>query len=114
MDLAYSAADIIISRAGALAITEICFLKKASILIPSPYVSENHQLKNAKALEKNEACFIVEEKDLKSHFFTKLDLLLKNENYRKKMAKNAQKISVVDSSKKIVAVINEIINNEEI
>ena len=43
MDLAYNAADLVVSRAGAIAIAEICFLSKASILIPSPYVTDNHQ-----------------------------------------------------------------------
>ena len=52
MNFAYSAADLVISRAGAIAISEICFLQKCSILIPSPYVSENHQFKNAMSLEK--------------------------------------------------------------
>tara|TARA_B100001758_G_scaffold245768_1_gene259439 strand:- start:229 stop:1311 length:1083 start_codon:yes stop_codon:yes gene_type:complete len=108
MDLAYSVADIIVSRAGAIAITEICFLKKASILIPSPYVSENHQMKNATTLLKYEACLIVEEKDLEVHFFPTLERLLNNKNYREKIAINSKKISIDNSSTKIINVLNQI------
>jgi len=108
MDLAYSAADIVVSRAGAIAITEICFLKKASILIPSPYVSENHQMKNATTLSKNEACLLVEEKELEAHFFSKLELLLNSKNYREKIAINAKEISIDNSSIKIINVLNQV------
>ncbi len=107
MDFAYSVSDVIISRAGAIAITEICFLKKASILVPSPYVSENHQMENAKTLENGEACLIVKEQELESKFFNKLEILLKKKNYREEMAKNAKRISVSNSSIKIVQVLNK-------
>ncbi len=106
MDLAYSVADIVISRAGAIAIAEICFLQKASILIPSPYVTENHQMQNAMTLSKHEACLIVEEKMLQGRFFSTLDLFLNNEVYRKKIALNAKELSVDNSSKKIIEVLN--------
>ena len=59
MDLAYNAADIVISRAGAIVISEICFLSKASILIPSPYVTANHQEINAEYLGINNACIVL-------------------------------------------------------
>ncbi len=59
-----SAADIVISRAGAITITEAAFLGKAAILIPSPNVAENHQYKNALVLEKANAAVMIEEKDL--------------------------------------------------
>ena len=111
MDLAYSVADIVISRAGAIAITEICFLQKASILIPSPYVSENHQMKNAITLAKHEACLIVEEKDLEKKFFSKLGKLLNSKFYRKKIAENAKKISVNNSSMKIIKVMNRVLQS---
>ena len=70
MDLAYHAADIVISRAGAIAISEICFLSKASILIPSPYVTDNHQLINARYLEKYNGCLILEEDASVAHPLT--------------------------------------------
>jgi UDP-N-acetylglucosamine--N-acetylmuramyl-(pentapeptide) pyrophosphoryl-undecaprenol N-acetylglucosamine transferase len=60
----YAAADIIICRAGAATLTELSVLKKPVILVPSPYVTENHQYKNAVALEKEGAAIVIEEKDL--------------------------------------------------
>jgi len=59
MDMAYNAADIVVSRAGAIAIAEICFLSKASILIPSPFVTDNHQKKNAEYLQNKDAALMV-------------------------------------------------------
>ncbi len=108
MDLAYSISDIVVSRAGAIAITEICFLKKASILIPSPYVSENHQMKNAKTLAKHGACLIVEEKELQKYFLSTLEQLSNNEVYRNQIATNAKKISIDNASMKIINVLNNI------
>ena len=66
MDLAYAASDLVISRAGAIAISEISFLSKPSILIPSPHVTDDHQLENAKYLQKNHACMLVLEEELMS------------------------------------------------
>lgn len=61
MDLAYAAADLVISRAGALSVSELCLVKKPSILVPSPNVSEDHQTKNAMALVKNNAAILVKD-----------------------------------------------------
>jgi len=63
MDLAYTAADVIISRAGALSISELCLVKKPVIFVPSPNVAEDHQTKNAKALSSKGAALIVEDKN---------------------------------------------------
>ena len=109
MDFAYSVADIIISRAGAIAITEICFLQKTSILIPSPYVSENHQMKNAITLAKKDACIILEEKDLELKLLSTLENLLNDAIYRQNIALNAKEISVDNSSIKIINVLNQIL-----
>lgn len=59
MDLAYAAADVVISRAGALSVSEICVAKKPVILVPSPNVAEDHQTKNAKALSEKEAALLI-------------------------------------------------------
>ena len=63
MDLAYKAADLVISRAGASSISELCCLGKSSILVPSPNVAEDHQTKNALALSENGAAIMVTDKD---------------------------------------------------
>jgi UDP-N-acetylglucosamine--N-acetylmuramyl-(pentapeptide) pyrophosphoryl-undecaprenol N-acetylglucosamine transferase len=59
-----NAADVVISRAGAMTLSELSYLRKPAILIPSPYVADNHQFKNAKALADADAALLVEEKDL--------------------------------------------------
>ncbi len=89
MHFAYAAADIVISRAGAIAIAEICLLKKASILIPSPHVSENHQYENAKSLADNSATCLIKQKSLDKLFWDKLKYLIHNELFRTNMSENA-------------------------
>ena len=106
MNLAYSAADLVISRAGAIAISEICFLQKCSILIPSPHVSENHQYKNAMSLKKNGACLIIEEKNIEKELVFKIKNLLSNNKNRIKISEKAKKLSINNSSYKIVQIIN--------
>jgi len=63
MDLAYAAADTVISRSGALAISELCLVKKPCILVPSPNVAEDHQTKNAMALVKEDAAILVRDNE---------------------------------------------------
>ena len=106
MNFAYSAADLVISRAGAIAISEICFLQKCSILIPSPHVSENHQFKNAMSLEKNGACLIVEQKNIEKELIIKIKNLLYNKKIRLQISEKAKEQSINDSSYKIVQLID--------
>ena len=61
MDMAYKAADLVISRAGAGTISELCMLGKATILVPSPNVSEDHQTKNAMALYEKSATILIKD-----------------------------------------------------
>ncbi len=87
-----AAADIIISRCGALTIAEISAMQKASILIPSPNVSENHQFYNGKMLKDLDAAILIEEKDLNKESIIKaFDELYFNPNKIKKMGENAKK-----------------------
>jgi len=97
MDLAYAASDIVISRAGAIAISEICFLSKASILIPSPYVTNNHQMENAKYLEKNSGCLMLTENQLNSHLLSAI-LKLKKNIIRDSLACKANKLFKYNAS----------------
>ena len=91
MDLAYSLADLVISRAGALSISELTLAGKPSILVPSPNVSEDHQTKNAMSLVNKSAAILVEDKDTDSLLRTALDLL-KQENQLNTISKNAKKM----------------------
>lgn len=109
MDRCMSAADVIICRAGASTLSEIEALKKASILIPSPNVAENHQYHNAMALVNNNAAIIIEEKELTGEKLTKmLDELLSDNEKRRKIGENAGKMAVTDSKERIAEIITEL------
>lgn len=76
MDLAYAAANVVVSRAGALSISELCLTRKPSVLVPSPNVAEDHQTKNAMALVKEEAACMIADKDARVQLTKEvLDLL---------------------------------------
>lgn len=105
-----SAADVVISRSGALFLSEIAYLGKPSLLIPSPNVSENHQEKNADNYVKHNAAIKISEKDLTEHSLKEaLDKLLKNKEKLIEMEKAAKSMSTPDSSKKIVDIMYELI-----
>ena len=102
--------DVMVTRAGASTIAEILADKIPSIFIPSPYVANNHQYKNAKELEDNEAAIIIEEKDLNSENLLKnIDLLLENSVLYKKMQENLGKLAVINSSSLIYEEIKKTI-----
>lgn len=113
MDLAYHAADIVISRAGAIAIAELCFLSKPSILIPSPHVTANHQTINANYLKKNTAAFLISEKEIKNQtpdsYFTNLidfiESLIQDENKREEIGKNANQLFKYDAADEISGIV---------
>jgi len=105
MDLAYAVADIIISRAGALSVSEICIVAKPAIFIPSPNVAEDHQTKNAKALISQNAALLVTDVDAKSELINKILSLIKDENLQKQLADNIEKLARPDAAEQIVEEI---------
>lgn len=105
--------DLIVSRAGASTLSELIALKIPSILIPSPYVPDNHQYKNALDLYKNEAAYLIEEKDLNGNILVRtIDEILNDENKINEMKKNLEKLHVSDSATKIYKIIREIIDGK--
>lgn len=111
MDKCLAAADIIICRSGASTLSEIEAIGKASILIPSPNVSENHQYHNAMTLVNANAAKIIEEKDLTNEKLIEIvNELLDNKALREQMGQNANKLSVPDSQKKIADIIISLID----
>lgn len=109
MDKIYKSADICVTRAGAMTITELAIIGKPSILIPLPYAAENHQYYNAKVLENINAAKIIEQKDLNYTFLDKnINELLKDENLEK-MSKNLKNKINLDTDKKIYDVIKNVI-----
>ena len=100
--------DVMVTRAGASTIAEILAIGLPSILVPSPYVANNHQLFNAKELVKNNAALLLEEKDFESDkLLKKIDLLLSNSVLYKEMSENAKKIGVINSCDKIYEEIKK-------
>lgn len=105
-----AAADLILCRAGAATIGEICALGRASIIVPSPYVAENHQEKNARALEKSDACKVLLESEANGNrMFEMVVKLLENDEEREQMARNAAKFATLDASEKIYQHILQLI-----
>ncbi len=102
MDSAYAAADAVISRAGAIAISELCLVGKPVILIPSPNVAEDHQTKNAMALVCKGAAEMVADKDCAAKGIGILDNIMNNEEKRSTMSDNIKALGVRHSADLIV------------
>ncbi len=109
MDLTYTAADFIVSRAGAGSISELCIVGKPVIFIPSPNVAEDHQTKNALAVVNNEAAILLKESELEM-FQTKFEELLENTALQQKLGKNIKKLALPNATKDIVEEIVKLIN----
>lgn len=110
MDLCLAAADIVICRAGAITLSELEAAGKPSILIPSPYVAENHQYYNAMALQKRGAAFVVEEKDYqKEKMIGMVKEFYEQPSLRKEFSKNASSLAILDTCERIYNGILEIL-----
>ena len=109
MDLAYAAADVIISRAGALSVSELCLVGKPVIFIPSPNVSEDHQTKNALSISEKNAAILLKENDLETKFKEEFSALLSSEEKQKELSKNIKKLARPNATKEIVDEIERII-----
>jgi len=94
MDLAYAAADVIISRAGAGTIAELCLIKKPVILVPSPNVAEDHQTKNALALVKNGAAILITDRSAEDTLVKEALLLLEDEKQSLQLSENLAKMAL--------------------
>ncbi|MDR3178684.1 MAG: undecaprenyldiphospho-muramoylpentapeptide beta-N-acetylglucosaminyltransferase [Oscillospiraceae bacterium] len=110
MPLYLSAADLVISRAGAITLSEIQAASKASILIPSPNVAENHQYRNAIELVKKNAAKLIEEKNLTKELLIKtVDDIISNKETLNILSKNAGKMAILNADKKIYNIIKNIV-----
>ncbi|MGV8944858.1 MAG: undecaprenyldiphospho-muramoylpentapeptide beta-N-acetylglucosaminyltransferase [Lutibacter sp.] len=109
MDLTYAAADLIMSRAGAGSISELCIVGKPVIFIPSPNVAEDHQTKNALAVVNNDAALLLKESEL-DMFQSNIEELLENEKLQQTLSKNIKKLALPNATKDIVKEIEKLIN----
>jgi UDP-N-acetylglucosamine--N-acetylmuramyl-(pentapeptide) pyrophosphoryl-undecaprenol N-acetylglucosamine transferase len=106
MDLAYAAADVIISRAGASSVSELCLVGKPTLFIPSPNVAEDHQTKNANAIVDKEGALLIKENELDTQFATTINSLLNDENLQKKLSENMLQLAKPNAT---IDIVDEIV-----
>ena len=109
MDFVYAAADIIISRAGASSVSELCIVGKPVIFIPSPNVAEDHQTKNANAIVQKQGALLLKESSLDVEFGSVFDTLLKDEYQQQQLGQNIKRLALPQATSKIVDEIVKLI-----
>lgn len=109
MDLVYAAADVIISRAGASSVSELCIVGKPVIFIPSPNVAEDHQTKNAKAIVDKKGALMLKESELDSQFSYVFETLLKDQGAQNQLRVNIKQLAMPEATKQIVDEIVKLI-----
>lgn len=109
MDQAYALADVIVSRAGAIAVSELCIVGKPCILIPSPNVAEDHQTKNANALVSKNAALMVKDAEAKERLIPAVGELMNDEGLRKELSSNLQSMGIRDADKRIVEEVEKLV-----
>ena len=109
MDLAYAAADVVISRAGALSVSELCLTGKASILVPSPNVAEDHQTKNALALTGRGAALLVTDAQAATNLYNEALHLLADEPRQQQLQKQIHELAKPHATALIVAELLQLV-----
>lgn len=113
MDLAYAAADVVLSRSGALSISELCLVGKPVIFIPSPNVAEDHQTKNAKALEDKNAALMIAETDLTEKFKPVFSGLLHDQAQQETLSNNIKKMAKPQATTDIVDQLEQLVKGRK-
>jgi UDP-N-acetylglucosamine--N-acetylmuramyl-(pentapeptide) pyrophosphoryl-undecaprenol N-acetylglucosamine transferase len=111
MDMAYSAADIIISRAGAGSVSELCVVGKPVIFIPSPNVAEDHQTKNANAIVEKNGAILIKEEDLEIDFENKFSQLVNSQEKQLELGENIKKLALVNATKDIADEVEKLLTH---
>jgi len=112
MDLAYAAADIVVSRAGAISLSELAIVKKPCILVPSPNVAEDHQTKNAMSLVKKDAALFVKDVDAKEKLGKEIIALMNDVQRQNQLSANISRLAFPDSAKRIAMEVVNLIKNK--
>jgi len=112
MDFAYAASDIIISRAGAGSVSELCVVGKPVIFIPSPNVAEDHQTKNAMAIVEKDAALLIKESDLEVDFENKFSQLVNSIERRNELGDNIKKLALANATKDIADEVEKLLNRK--
>ena len=109
MEYAYAAADFIVSRAGAGAVSELCVVGKPTVFIPSPTVAEDHQTKNAQTLLDKSAAEMIREKDLNAHFENTFSILFNSVDKQKQLSKNIKTLALPNATRDICNEIDKLL-----
>ena len=109
MDMAYAAADVIISRAGAISVSELCIVGKPTIFIPSPNVAEDHQTKNALAVAEKNAAILIKESNLDNDFQKQFSELITNEEKQTELSKNIEALALVNATNDIADEVEKLL-----
>lgn len=107
MEMAFALADVIISRAGASSVSELCVVGKPVIFIPSPNVAEDHQTKNAKAIADKQAAILLRETELDTHFADTFSSLIADENQQQSLSQHIKALAQPNATTEIVDLIFE-------
>lgn len=110
MDMAYAAADIIISRAGASSVSELCIVGKPVIFIPSPNVAEDHQTKNAMAIVEKDGAIMIKEEDLEIDFENKFSQLITSTEKQKQLGDSIKKLALANATRDIANEIEKLLS----
>lgn len=109
MDFAYAAADVVISRAGASSVSELCIVGKPVVFVPSPNVAEDHQTKNAMAIVDKNAALIIKEEDLDVDFESKFSKLMASAETQKTLGDNIKKLALVNATSQIADEVEKLL-----
>ena len=113
MDLVYAASDIVISRAGASSVSELCIVGKPVIFIPSPNVAEDHQTKNAQAIVDRKGAIMLKESELDSQFGLVFEALLKDQGKQNQLIENVKQLAKPEATIQIVDEIVKLIKSKK-
>lgn len=108
MDYAYAAADLVVSRAGALAIAELCIAAKPVVFVPYPFAAEDHQTSNAMALVQHNAALMVKDNEAKTELIKKIKKLLTDQPMQDIMSRNLLALAIKDADERIARKVMEI------
>lgn len=113
MDMAYAAADVIVSRAGAGTISELCLVGKPVILVPSPNVAEDHQTKNAMSLVRNKAAWMISDGEARQRLIDTALMLLKDEDAMQTLSTNIGELATPDAAEKIANEVLKLVERKK-
>jgi UDP-N-acetylglucosamine--N-acetylmuramyl-(pentapeptide) pyrophosphoryl-undecaprenol N-acetylglucosamine transferase len=110
MDKAYAAADVVISRAGAMAVTELCVVKKPAVFVPYPFAAEDHQTMNARYLVDKGAALMVKDSEVNAKLFPVITQLAMEEEKQDKLRENIAKLAITNADDIIAKEVLQHIN----